>query len=77
MKSFEMQRVTYTLLAVNLQNFIILYMLNILFIAGWVKWLVRRYGDIVYFWFFINTNLKYTLAYTQELSWFFTVLFKA
>lgn len=67
MKSFEIQSITYTLLAVNMQNLIILICLNLLFLLNWVKWLIRRYLDAVYFWFFINTNLKFTHYFLQEI----------
>ena len=55
-KSFEQKRVYYNLLGWNNQNLIILFFLNILFMAQWLKWLFRRYYDIVYYWFFTDTN---------------------
>lgn len=67
MKSFEVKHFTYTLLALNLQNFIILFGLNILFLSNWGRWIFRRYLDIVYFWFFLNTNLKWTLYSIDEI----------
>lgn len=69
MKSFEQRRTHYTLFGVNLQNFIILYGLNILFLINWVRWVGRRYFDSVYFWFFINTNLKFSTMFFYESYW--------
>ncbi len=69
MKSFEIKHVTFTLLGVNIQNFIILFGLNVLFISGWIKWLFRRYADLVYFWFFVNTNFRWTYYLYEEISW--------
>ena len=76
MKSFEIKYFSYTLLALNLQNFIILFGLNILFLSNWVRWLFRRYLDVVYFWFFLNTNLKWTLYSIEEIELFCTIIFK-
>lgn len=55
-KSFEQKRIFYPLFGVNIQNLIILFGLNILFYAQWLKWVVRRFYDIVYYWFFIDPN---------------------
>lgn len=75
MKSFEVTIITYTLLAVNMQNLLILISLNLLFISNWLKWLLRRYLDITYFWFFTNTNMKFYIEYISEFSFFIKILF--
>ena len=56
-KSFEQKRVHYALFTSNIQNLIILFILNILFIAQWFKWLFRRFYDNVYYWFFTDSNM--------------------
>ena len=76
MKSFELKQFTYTLLALNLQNFIILFGLNILFLSNWGRWIFRRYLDIVYFWFFLNTNLRWTLYGVDEVILLCSTLYK-
>ena len=58
MKSFERQKVTYVHLSANLQNIIILYVLNLVCYAQWVKWAYRRFFDVPYTWFFTNPEQK-------------------
>lgn len=50
----EIERIRYTLLAANLQNFIILYIMSWLYMYPWLKFLGRKYLDISYYWFFSN-----------------------
>jgi len=50
----EIERVRYTLLAANLQNFIILYIMSWLYMYPWLKFLGRKYLDLSYYWFFVN-----------------------
>lgn len=58
MKSFERQKVTYVHLSANLQNIIILYVLNLVCYAQWLKWAYRRFFDVPYTWFFTNPEQK-------------------
>lgn len=50
----EIERIRYPLLAANLQNFIILYIMSWLYMYPWLKFLGRKYLDISYYWFFAN-----------------------
>lgn len=50
----EIERIRYTLLAANLQNFIILYIMSWLYMYPWLKFLGRKYLDFSYYWFFSN-----------------------
>lgn len=58
MKTFERQRVTYVHFGVNLQNVVILYVLNLVCYAQWLKWVYRRFFDTPYTWFFTNPEQK-------------------
>lgn len=50
----EIGRVRYALLAANLQNFIILYIMSWLYMYPWIKFLARKHGESPYYWFFYN-----------------------
>lgn len=50
----EIERIRYPLLAANLQNFIILYIMSWLYMYPWLKYLGRKYIDYSYYWFFSN-----------------------
>jgi len=54
LRSNEIGRVRYTLLAANLQNFIILYIMSWLFMVPWLKYSVRKLYDNTLFWYFLN-----------------------
>ena len=71
LKSFEQKRLHYTLFGVNIQNCILLFLLNLLFNIYWLKWLIRRYYDVVYYWFFIDINNWSFLNITTEFFNFF------
>lgn len=67
-KSYEQRKVNYIQLGVNLQNLLILFGLNIIFIVQWGKWLIRRYWDSVYYWFFTNSNTFSITEYINEFN---------
>lgn len=72
LKSFEQKRLHYTLFGVNVQNCILLFLLNLLFNIYWLKWLFRRYYDVVYYWFFVDINNWSFLNLTTEFFNFFS-----
>ena len=69
-KSFEQRRVYYNLFTLNFQNLILLMLLNCLFISNWLKWVIRRYFDIVYYWFFVDFNNWASLNFADEIILF-------
>ena len=75
MKAFELKKLTYELLSYNLQNFVILFTLNLLTYTQWCKWLVRRYSDVYYFWFYTAFDLKSIYFFITEIKLLITSLF--
>lgn len=67
MKIFEQKRTYYTHSGFNIQNFIILFWLNFLFISQWFKWISRRFLDSIYYWFFTDSNANFIKNYISEL----------
>lgn len=67
LKTFEQARAFYTLTGWNLQNLIILFWLNFVFVFYWFKWIARRYLDGTYFWFFLDSNLNTLKYFVAEL----------
>ena len=55
-KSYEKKKIHYSLFGFVIQNSIILILLNLLFCIQWLKWVFRRYYDVIYYWFFTDTN---------------------
>jgi len=52
----EIGRARYTLLAANLQNFIILYIMSWIFMLPWLKYSLRKLYDNTLFWYFLNAR---------------------
>lgn len=69
-KSYERKKIYYPIFGFLIQNCIILLLLNILFCVQWVKWIIRRYYDTVYYWFFTDTNNTYITDLTDLFSLF-------
>lgn len=60
LRGVESSRYRYPLLAANLQNFVIIYIMSWLYMYPWFKYVVRKTMDMPYFWFFVN-NRKFGL----------------
>ena len=71
-KFYENKRVSYTLIGVNIQNYMLLFLLNILFNVNWLKWITRRFYDESYYWFFADFNYWTSKVAIDELFTFFS-----
>lgn len=69
-KSYEQKRIYYNLFSLNVQNLMLLLLLNTLFITNWIKWLLRRFYDISYYWFFTDYSNWTLYFYFSELQLF-------
>lgn len=67
MKTYEKKQISYILLGLSSQNVLILFFLNILFNAQWGKFLIKRFSETAYYWFFSASNEIATLNFIQEL----------
>lgn len=56
LRSNEIKRIRYPLLAANYQNMIILYIMSWLYMYPWIKLYFRRFMDMPYFWFYVNNR---------------------
>ena len=75
LRGVESSRYRYPLLAANLQNFVIIYIMSWLYMYPWFKYVVRKTMDMPYFWFFVN-NRKFGLFlfFNDVKLYFFGVL---
>ena len=67
----EIGRIRYPLLAANLQNFIILYIMSWLYMYPWFKFAFRRHLESPYYWFFYNARKIGTRVFFNDLYLFF------
>lgn len=54
LRSNELSRIRYPLLAANIQNFILIYIMSWVYMYPWFKFVFKKYIDVPYYWFFIN-----------------------
>ena len=70
-KIFEQKRSYITISGVNIQNLIILFWLNILFISQWIKWSLKRFYNTIYYWFLTDSN---NIFFKNIISEFFYLI---
>ena len=70
-RGVESSRYRYPLLAANLQNFIIIYVMSWLYMYPWLKNLLRRGMDMPYFWFFINNRRFGFYLFVNDIKLYF------
>lgn len=70
-RGIESSRYRYPLLAANLQNFIIIYVMSWLYMYPWLKNLLRRGMDMPYFWFFINNRRFGFYLFVNDIKLYF------
>lgn len=56
LRGLEIGRLRYPLLSANLQNFLILYLFAWVNMFPWLKFIMRRYIDMPYYWFYVNNR---------------------
>lgn len=56
LRSLELGRVRYPIFSANLQNFIILYLFAWVSMYPWLKFILRKYLDMPYNWFYVNNR---------------------
>lgn len=71
----EISRARYTLLAANLQNFIILYIMSWIFMLPWLKYSFRKLYDNTLFWYFLNARDLGIRIFFNDLKLFIYSLF--
>lgn len=64
----EIKRVRYPLLAANLQNFIILYIMSWLYMSPWLKFIFRKQLDNSYYWFFLNNRNVFWRVFFMDIK---------
>lgn len=56
LRSFEIKRIRYGILAANFQNFIILYIFAWVFMYPWFKFFLKNFLYSPYYWFYVNNR---------------------
>jgi hypothetical protein len=75
LRGLEIGRLRYPLLSANLQNFLILYLFAWVNMFPWVKFILRRYIDMPYYWFYVNNrDLGYRVFFNDIKLFYYGVV---
>lgn len=66
-KCIEINKINYNLMGYNVQNLIILYILNLMCLIQWLKWVVKKFLEITYYWFHIQYDEKFLFSFFNEI----------
>lgn len=66
-KCIEINKINYNILGYNTQNLIILYVLNLMCLIQWSKYLFKKFLEIVYFWFHTQYDEKFLSSLISEI----------
>lgn len=74
LRCLEIGRIRYPLLSANLQNFLILYLFAWVMMFPWLKFLLRRYLDMPYYWFYVNNRrLGYRVFFNDICVYYYAL----
>lgn len=68
LRSWEIKRSRYPLLAANFQNILILYLMSWLTMYSWIKVFARKFMDIPYNWFYVNNRIFFWRIFFNDLK---------
>jgi hypothetical protein len=74
-KNFEQKSVSYQLFGFSSQNLLVFFFLNVLLNLQWIKWILLRFMEIPYFWFFNNYNFSLLTCFIDEFVIFLRNIF--
>jgi len=75
LRGLESSRYRYPLLAANLQNFCIIYIMSWLYMYPWFKYNVRCFLDMPFFWFFVNNRKLGVFLFINDFKLYFFGVF--
>ena len=71
LRGVESSRYRYPLLAANLQNFLLIYIMSWLYMYPWLKYSVRKVLYMPYFWFFVNNRKIGFFLFFNDIKLYF------
>jgi len=77
LRASELNRVRYSLLAANNQNFILMYIMCWLYMYPWIKFLGKKFLNRPYYWFFYNMRTLGLRVLVDDCLNFYLSFFKS
>jgi len=71
LRSLEIGRIRYPIFSANLQNFIILYLFAWVNMYPWLKFILRKYMDMPYYWFYVNNRRLGVRVFFNDIKLFY------
>jgi hypothetical protein len=75
-RGLEISRLRYPLLSANFQNFIIIYILGWIYMYPWIKYGVKKFLEMPYFWFYVNNRRLLVYMFFNDLKIFYYSIFE-
>ena len=70
-RCLEIGRIRYPLFSANFQNFIIVYMMAWAYMYPWFKFIVKKFAEMPYFWFYVNTRRMGIFIFFNDFKLFY------
>lgn len=70
-RCLEIGRIRYPLFSANYQNFIIVYIMSWVYMYPWFKFIFKKFLEMPYFWFYVNTRRMGTFIFFNDFKLFF------
>jgi hypothetical protein len=71
LRSLEFGRIRYPLMSANFQNFIIVYIMSWAYMYPWFKYIWKKFLEMPYFWFYVNTRRMGLFIFFNDFKLFF------
>ncbi len=70
-RSLELGRIRYPLFSANHQNFLIIYVLSWAYMYPWFKFIIKKFLEMPYFWFYVNTRKLGIFIFFNDFKLFY------
>lgn len=70
-RCLEIGRIRYPLFSANYQNFLIIYMMSWAYMYPWFKYIFKKFLEMPYFWFYINTRRLGIFVFFNDIKLFY------
>ena len=71
LRCLEIGRIRYPLFSANHQNFIIVYIMSWVYMYPWFKYIWKKFIEMPYFWFYVNTRRLGFFIFFNDLKLFY------
>lgn len=74
-RNLELNKLRYSMISANFQNFILVYILSWLYMFPWFKYFFLKFFNNPYYWFYLNNKKIVFFIFTNDFIFFFKNFF--